>query len=80
MDNKKFCHITTKINNKAPHFPVFKYLKGYKLLSDVARIRDIDKENMKLLKRINYIHRIKVSAAVSLPLFKKLTSSLHTDV
>jgi hypothetical protein len=68
MDNKKFCHITTKIDNKAPRFPIFKYLKSYKLLSDVARVRDIDKENMKLLKRMNYIHRIKVSVPLFLPL------------
>jgi len=64
MHNKKFCHVTAKVDNKAPHFPASRYLNNFKLLRDTVRVKAIDKENMKLLKRMNYIHRIKVGVAI----------------
>lgn len=66
MNNKKrkkpcSIHVVTKIDNKAPHFNTSAYLKPYDLLRDAVRIRQIDKENMILLKNINIIHRLGVS-------------------
>lgn len=53
--------IVARIDNKAPYFPVSAYFKTFKLQHDAVRVRDIDKENMKLLKKMNIVNRLGVS-------------------
>ncbi|TGZ53032.1 peptidyl-prolyl cis-trans isomerase 3 [Temnothorax longispinosus] len=51
-------HIVAKIDNKPPHFDASINLKAHDLQQDALRVKQIDKENMKLLKKINIIHRL----------------------
>ncbi|KAG5313030.1 PPIA isomerase, partial [Pseudoatta argentina] len=51
-------HIVSKIDNKPPHFNTFVYFKIHDLLQDAVRVKEIDRENIKLLKKINIIHRL----------------------
>lgn len=69
MNNKKqkkprCIHVVAKIDNKAPHFNASAYLKPYDLQRDGVRVRQIDRENMELLKNINIIHRLGVSIVI----------------
>ncbi|KYN28878.1 E3 SUMO-protein ligase RanBP2 [Trachymyrmex cornetzi] len=50
--------IVSKIDNKPPHFNVSVYLKAHDLQQDAVRVKQIDQENIKLLKKINIIHRL----------------------
>lgn len=52
------------IKNKALHFDAIGYLKAKELQKDVKRVKEIDKENMKLLKKINLIHRFGVGIII----------------
>lgn len=63
---KKSCHVSvaSKIDNKPPHFNVIIYLKPFHLQQHAVRIKEIDKMNMKLLQKINRIHRLGVSIIV----------------
>lgn len=66
MNNKKhekFHHILPKIDDKPPHFNVSTYLKPFDLQRDAIRVKEIDRENINLLKKINKIHRLGVSIA-----------------
>lgn len=61
MNNKKhekFHHILPKIDDKPPHFNVSTYLKPFDLQRDAIRVKEIDRENINLLKKINKIHRL----------------------
>ncbi|XP_036140808.1 peptidyl-prolyl cis-trans isomerase [Monomorium pharaonis] len=63
MNNKKrkksrHVHVVPKIDNKPPHLDVSIYLKAHDLQQDAIRVKQIDKENIKLLKKINIIHRL----------------------
>ncbi|KAL6267846.1 hypothetical protein P5V15_000918 [Pogonomyrmex californicus] len=53
----RYMHVVSKID-KSPHFNASIYLKAFNLQRDAIRIKQIDKENMKLLKKINIIHRL----------------------
>lgn len=71
MNNKKrkksrHAHISSKIDNKPPYFNASAYLKAFDLQQDAIRVKEIDKENMKLLKKMNIIHRLGVSIVISL--------------
>lgn len=71
MNNKKHkkfrrVHISSKVDDKPPHFNASAYLKAFDLQQDALRVKKIDKENIKLLKKINIIHRLGVSIATSL--------------
>ncbi|XP_012271980.1 peptidyl-prolyl cis-trans isomerase E [Orussus abietinus] len=46
-----------KIDNKAPKFNPYDYLKTWNLIEDAKRTEEIDKENIALLKNINIIVR-----------------------
>lgn len=70
MNNKKrkephHVRVFAKIDNKAPHFNASAYLKTHDLLRHAVRVRQIDKENMELLKKINIINRLGVSIVIS---------------
>lgn len=70
MNNKKrqkphHVHIVSKIDNKPPRFDASIYLKTHHLQNDAVRVKQIDKENIKLLKKINIIHRLGVSIVIS---------------
>ncbi|CAL1676347.1 unnamed protein product [Lasius platythorax] len=63
MNNKKHkkfrrAHISSKVDDKPPHFNASAYLKAFDLQQDALRVKKIDKENIKLLKKINIIHRL----------------------
>ncbi|XP_072754666.1 peptidyl-prolyl cis-trans isomerase E [Anoplolepis gracilipes] len=63
MRNKKYeksrrVHISSEVDSKPPHFNVIAHLKAFKLQQDAVRVKEIDKENIKLLKKINIIHRL----------------------
>ncbi|XP_070156396.1 peptidyl-prolyl cis-trans isomerase [Polyergus mexicanus] len=51
-------HVSSKVDDKPPHFNASAYLKAFDLQQDAVRVKEIDKENMKLLKKINIIHRL----------------------
>lgn len=52
------------IKNKPPHFDAIGYLKANELQKDAKRVREIDKENMKLLKKMALIHRFGVGIII----------------
>ncbi|XP_018307748.1 peptidyl-prolyl cis-trans isomerase [Mycetomoellerius zeteki] len=63
MNNKKrrkphHVRVVSRIDNKPPHFNASVYLKAHDLKQDVVRVKQIDRENIKLLKKINIIHRL----------------------
>ncbi|XP_011705583.1 PREDICTED: peptidyl-prolyl cis-trans isomerase, chloroplastic-like [Wasmannia auropunctata] len=57
---KKLRHVrvVSKVDNTPPHFKASVYLKAHNLKHDALRVKEIDKENIKLLKKINIIHRL----------------------
>ncbi|XP_025266008.1 peptidyl-prolyl cis-trans isomerase [Camponotus floridanus] len=62
MNNEKrkksrHVYISSKIDNKPPYFNASAHLKAFDL-QDAIRVKEIDKENMNLLKKINIIHRL----------------------
>ncbi|PBC28001.1 E3 SUMO-protein ligase RanBP2 [Apis cerana cerana] len=64
MDKKEYkkykqriAQTEAKIDNKAPPFHVAYYYDKHNMRSDLTRIREIDRENMTLLRRINIIVR-----------------------
>lgn len=61
---KKLRHVIAKVDNKAPHFNASAYLKPHDLQRDALRVKEIDRENIKLLKKINVIHRLGVSIII----------------
>lgn len=70
MNNKKrekprHVHVVAKIDNKPPHFDASIHLKAHALQQDAIRVKQIDRENIKLLKKINIIHRLGVSTVIS---------------
>lgn len=70
-NKKKFRYkcVGTKIDNKAPYFPALIYLNVVDERRNAKRVRTIDHENMKLLKKMNVISRLGVSHAARLPPF-----------
>jgi len=68
--------IVPKIDNKPPHFDASVYLKAHDLQQDAVRVKEIDRENIKLLKKINIIHRLGVSIVISY--FIKINTILYT--
>ncbi|XP_014472029.1 PREDICTED: uncharacterized protein LOC106743051 [Dinoponera quadriceps] len=50
--------IVPKIDNKAPYFDASVYLRPLELEQYMIRVRKIDKENLKLLRKMNEIHRM----------------------
>lgn len=67
MDKKEYkkykqriAQTEAKIDNKAPPFHVAYYYDKHNMRSDLTRIREIDRENMTLLRRINIIVRFGV--------------------
>ncbi|XP_067207073.1 E3 SUMO-protein ligase RanBP2-like isoform X2 [Linepithema humile] len=63
MNNKKRkksrrARIVSKIDNKPPYFNVAIHLKPFHLQQHAIRIKEIDKMNMKLLQKMNRIHRL----------------------
>lgn len=58
-------HVSPKVDDKPPHFNALAYLKAFDLQRDAVRVKEIDKENIKLLKKINVIHRLGVSIVIS---------------
>lgn len=79
MNNKKrrkphHVRVVSRIDNKSPHFNASVYLKAHDLKQDVVRVKQIDRENIKLLKKINIIHRLGVSIVIS---YFKLNIILH---
>ncbi|XP_026828455.1 photosynthetic NDH subunit of lumenal location 5, chloroplastic [Ooceraea biroi] len=79
MNNKKSKksrkgRIVPKVDNKPPYFPVSAYLKAFKLQQDAVRVRNIDKENIKLLKKLNIVYRLGGHVDCWAPDFKYKTS------
>lgn len=69
MSNKKrnkFCHVAPRVDNKPPRFNASAYMKASNLYKDAKRIKEIDKENMRLLQKMNTIHRLGVSIIILL--------------
>lgn len=66
MNNKqsKKCCVAPRTDNKPPHFNPSLHLRVPNLRQDATRMKEIDKENMRLLKKINIINRLGVSIAV----------------
>jgi len=80
MNNKKHMkshhvRVVSKIDNKPPHFNADLYLKSYNLQLDTVRVKQIDRENIELLKKINIIHRLGVSIVI--PYFNLSNIILH---
>ncbi|KAL2716865.1 E3 SUMO-protein ligase RanBP2-like [Vespula squamosa] len=55
---QKMKNIVPKIDNKPPKFNVEVYFKPRRLEIDARRVRELDKENMNLLKSLNVITRL----------------------
>lgn len=70
-------HVSSKVDDKPPHFNASAYLKAFDLQQDAVRVKEIDKENIKLLKKINIIHRLGVSIAISLTALKLAQFYIH---
>ena len=61
------------VDNKPPKFKVSAYYKPHTMKSEKNRIQQLDKENMKLLRRMNIITRLEASIT-NFILIIKLTS------
>ncbi|XP_035741505.1 peptidyl-prolyl cis-trans isomerase E-like [Vespa mandarinia] len=55
---QKVKNVVAKIDNKPPKFNVEVYFKPRRLEVDARRIRELDKENMNILKSLNIITRL----------------------
>ncbi|XP_031368696.1 uncharacterized protein LOC116186218 [Apis dorsata] len=54
---RRIAQTEAKIDNKAPPFHVAYYYDKHNMRSHLTRIREIDRENMTILRRINIIVR-----------------------
>lgn len=82
MNNEKrkksrHVYISSKIDNKPPYFNASAHLKAFDLQQDAIRVKEIDKENMNLLKKINIIHRLGVSIAITFIVSKLAQFYIH---
>lgn len=57
---QRIAQVEAKVDNAAPRFDVATYYKTRNLLIDFNRVRELDRENMKLLRRLNIISRLGV--------------------
>lgn len=57
---RRIAEAEATIDNKPPKFKLSTYYKTANLHLDAVRVKEIDKENMKLLRRMNIITRIGV--------------------
>lgn len=57
---RRIAQTEAKIDNKAPPFHVAYYYDKHNMRSHLTRIREIDRENMTILRRINIIVRFGV--------------------
>lgn len=57
---QKMKNIVPKTDSKPPKFNVEVYFKPRRLEVDARRVRELDKENMNLLKSLNIITRLGV--------------------
>ncbi|XP_076752860.1 uncharacterized protein LOC143424597 [Xylocopa sonorina] len=55
---RRIAQAVAKVDNKPPKFDVSAYYKMHSLIIDLNRVRQLDKENMKLLRRVNIITRL----------------------
>lgn len=62
---RRIAQTQAKIDNKAPPFHVAYYYDKHNMRNDLTRIREIDRENMTLLRRINIIVRFGVRYFIS---------------
>lgn len=82
MNNKKrkkthhVCAVP-KIDNKPPRFDASGYLKAHDLQRDAVRVKQIDRENISLLKKINIIHRLGVSITIFYFIKKLIQFYIH---
>lgn len=58
-------HVSPKVDDKPLHFNALAYFKGFDLQRDALRVKEIDRENIILLKKINVIYRLGVSIVIS---------------
>lgn len=58
---QRIAQAVAKVDNSPPRFNVGNYYKARNLTIDANRVREIDKENMVLLRRMNLITRLGVS-------------------
>ncbi|XP_068969602.1 uncharacterized protein [Bombus flavifrons] len=67
---RRIAQAVAKVDNKPPRFEVSTYYKPHNMRSDVNRIREIDKQNIKLLRRMNIITRLRANIDCWLPKIK----------
>lgn len=57
---QKVKNVVAKIDNKPPKFNVEVYFKPRRLEVDARRIRELDRDNMNILKSLNIVTRLGV--------------------
>ncbi|XP_033353384.1 E3 SUMO-protein ligase RanBP2-like isoform X1 [Bombus vosnesenskii] len=67
---RRIAQAVAKVDNKPPRFEVSAYYKPHNMRSDINRIREIDKQNIKLLRRMNIITRLRSNIDCWLPKIK----------
>ncbi|XP_046611349.1 peptidyl-prolyl cis-trans isomerase E-like [Neodiprion virginianus] len=65
-----FSKVEAKVDNKAPKFNPDIYLKSRNLLADAARLKIIDRENLELVQRLNFVYRLGGKTDCSEPTMK----------
>lgn len=75
---RRIAQAVAKVDNKPPRFEVSAYYKPHNMMSDINRIREIDKQNIKLLRRMNIITRLRVSIKSFISVINIFYSSLFS--
>ncbi|XP_017762472.1 PREDICTED: peptidyl-prolyl cis-trans isomerase cyp6-like [Eufriesea mexicana] len=75
---KRIAQAVAKVDNKAPKFEIPIYYKMCDIINDITRIRQLDRENMELIRRMNIITRLGGNIDCWLPKIK-YTSRLENQ-
>lgn len=75
---RRIAQAVAKVDNKPPRFEVSAYYKPHNMRSDINRIREIDKQNIKLLRRMNIITRLRVRIKSFISVINIFSSSLFS--
>ncbi|CAL7932770.1 unnamed protein product [Xylocopa violacea] len=79
-DKRRIAQAVAKIDNKPPKFDVSAYYKKRSLIIDLNRVRQLDKENIKLLRRINVLTRLGGNIDCWLPKMKYISKLENPEV